>query len=147
MSNPIYIWLGLIVVFAIVEALTLSLTSIWFAFGALLAMIASSLQLSVAVQIIVFVIGSAALLALTKPLIKKYALLKNVKTNSDRIIDEIGSVTEEINNIDAKGKIKALGQIWTARSETGENIPEGKNVRVLRIEGVKAYVTPIEEDK
>lgn len=143
----IYIWLGLVVLFAVVEALTLSLTSIWFAVGSLLAMIAATFRFSLTVQIVVFVIGSAATLALIKPLIKKYAFLKNEKTNSDRIIDEVGYVTEEINNIDAKGQIKTLGQIWSARSESGELIPVGKNVRVLRIEGVKAFVTPIEEEK
>lgn len=145
--NYIYIWLGFVVLFAVVEALTLSLTSIWFSVGALFAMVAATFRLSLTVQIVIFVVISAVILALTKPLMKKYSFLKNEKTNADRIINEIGYVTEEINNIDAKGQVKALGQIWSARSESGEFIPVGKNVRVLRIEGVKAFVTPIEEEK
>ena len=143
--NPIYVWLALIVIFAIAEAMMLGLVSIWFSFGALLAMLAATLGLSVIAQVIIFAVGSAVLLAATKPFMKKYKFLKNEKTNSDRIINEIGHVTETINNIDASGKVKVLGQIWTARSETGSEIPKGENVRIVRIEGVKAYV--VQNDK
>ena len=143
----IYVWLGLIILFAIVEALTLSLNSIWFSFGALLAMIAASLDWHLSIQIGIFLVGSAILLVLTKPLIKKYVRIKQEKTNSDRIIGQIGYVIEDISNLDAKGQIKILGQVWSARSDSGQKIDAGARVRVLRIEGVKAYVQAIKEQE
>ena len=146
MEYVIYVWLGMVVLFAVIEAFTLSLNAIWFSFGALLSMVAAAAGWSLVVQIVVFLIGSAALLVLTKPLIKKYASMRHEKTNFDRIIGKIAIVTQPINNLDGIGQIQALGQVWTARSDSGRPIDAGTRVRVIRIEGVKAFVETVDND-
>ena len=61
-------------------------------------------------------------------------------TNADRVLSQIALVTEEIDNIAETGQVKLFGQVWTARSESGEVIPAQSRVRILRIEGVKVFV-------
>ena len=143
MNYIIYFWLAAIVLFAIIEALTMSLNSIWFALGALLALVAYSLNAPLYLQIIVFFVSSIVLLILTKPFVKKYLNIRDTKTNADRIIGDVALVCEKINNIEDKGQIKLNGQVWSARSENGDIIEDGAQVRVLRISGVKAYVEKI----
>lgn len=138
------VWLMLMVVFLIVEAATVTLASIWFAGGALAAMIVSLLGLETWVQITVFLLVSAALLAALRPLTKKYLTPKVTATNIDAVIGSTGLVTEAVENLNATGQVKLGAMYWTARSTTGETIPIGTKVRVDRIEGVKVFVTPAE---
>ena len=138
------IWLVLMVVFLIVEAATVTLASIWFAGGALVALIVSLLGLEVWVQISAFLLISAALLAALRPLAKKYLTPKVTATNIDAVIGSTGLVTEAVENLNATGQVKLGAMYWTARSTTGEAIPIGTKVRVDRIEGVKVFVTPAE---
>ncbi len=140
----VMIWLGIMILFVIVEASTVGLVSIWFAAGALGGLIAAALDASLTVQIIVFVAVSGITLATVRPLAKKYMTPKLVKTNVDAIVEKEGIVTREINNLHTTGTVKIGGMTWTARSTSGESIPEGAVVRVDRVEGVKLYVTPAE---
>ena len=133
-------WVVLLIAFAVLEGITATLVSIWFCLGALAALIAASVNASIWVQVIVFAIVSLACMAVIRPLTKKYWLKSATKTNADRIIDAQGVVVETVDNLQATGQVRVLGEYWTARSEGAEVIPEGALVRILRIEGVKAII-------
>ncbi len=139
-----YIWLGLMVVFIIVEAACpIHLVSIWFAAGSLVAAIVSLLHGPVALQILLFVVFSGGLLALLWPFTKKFLKPKLEKTNIDSVIGTEGYVTADIDNLTASGQVRLGGMDWTARSTLGKPIPTGTQIRVDRIEGVKVFVTPV----
>lgn len=141
------VWMALMVVFLIVEgACPLHLVSIWFAAGALVAGLAALLNWATWVQVTLFLVVSCGLLAALFPLVKKFVRPNIVKTNVDSVIGSRGYVTEDIDNLTAVGQVKLGGMYWTARSETGENIPAGTLVEVNRIEGVKAFVSPVESE-
>ena len=139
------VWLVLLIVFAVGEAATVGLTSIWFAAGALGALITSTLTENLLIQIIVFLALSFVTLLLVRPLARKYFIPRRVATNADRILGQEGIVTEDIDNLEAKGQVKVSGTVWSARSQRDEvPIPAGTRVRILRIEGVKVFVAPAE---
>ncbi len=144
MDYTTIIWLLLMVVFLAAESSTVSLISLWFALGALAALILSLLHVQLWVQVVVFLAVSCLLLALLRPLVRKFITPKIVKTNVDSIIGTVGKVTQTVDNVAACGQVKLGAMEWTARSVSGEVIPEGTLVRVERIEGVKAFVVPAE---
>ena len=133
-------WLAAFIVFAIGEAVTVGLVSVWFAVGALAAMFATAFGAGLWLQIAVFLGVSALALALFKPLSGKFLRPKLSATNADRVIGASALVTETIDNSQAQGQVKVKGQVWSARSDQDVVIPAGRNVRVLRIEGVKVIV-------
>lgn len=139
------IWLAIMAVLLIVEAACpIHLVSIWFAAGALVAMIISMLGGELWLQIIAFCIVSGALLAGLWPFIRKFLNPHLTKTNVDSVVGREGIVTADIDNLNAVGQVKLGGMEWTARSTSGANIPTGTRIRVDRIEGVKAFVSPAE---
>lgn len=139
------VWLVLMVLFLIVEAAcAIHLVSIWFAVGSLVAMIAAWLGGPVWLQILLFVLVSGALLASLWPLVRRFINPKVTATNIDSIIGSVGLVTVAIDNVAAAGQVKLGAMEWTARSTSGETIQEGTLIRVDRIEGVKAFVSPAE---
>jgi len=139
------IWLGLMVAFLITEAVCpFHLVSIWFAAGALVAVLVSLLGGPVWLQITLFMIVSVALLAALWPLVRKLITPKITKTNIDSVLGSTGLVTVAIDNVTAVGQVKLGAMYWTARSTSGEKIPEGTLIRADRIEGVKVYVSPVE---
>ena len=137
----VVIWLAAVVVFAIAEALTVQLVTVWFAVGAGSALIATACGASTKIQIIVFVAVSLVTLLASRPFIKKFMKVKPVALNADRIIGQTGTVTAEIDNNKATGTVHAGGTEWTARSEDGKIIAEGSIIKVKAIEGVKLIVT------
>ena len=140
-----YIWLALMVGFLIVEAAcAIHLVSIWFAAGSLVAAVVSLLNGPVWLQILLFVAVSGTLLAMLWPLTRKYLKPRISQTNVDSVIGSQGYVTVSIENVAACGQVKLGGMEWTARSTDGQRIPEGTLIRVDRIEGVKAFVSPVE---
>ena len=138
------IWLGIMVVFLFMEANTVSLVSIWFAAGSLAALIASLFGAQLWLQITLFLVVSAATLACLRPLVRKYIKPKIVPTNTDALLQSQGYVTEDIDNLAAHGQVKLGAMEWTARSTNGDPIPQGTLVKVDKIDGVKAFVTPVE---
>lgn len=142
--NSLYIWMAVIIICVAVEAFTLDLSAIWFAVGGVAALIAASLSLEVPAQLVIFVLFSAALLALVRPFCRKFLKTKNEPTNADRIIGETAIVTEVIDNVHETGAVKILGTIWSARSIDDAVIPEGVAVKVVAIRGVKAMVQKVE---
>ena len=134
------VWLVLLLLFAGAEAVTVGLTSIWFAAGALCALIAALLGAQLWVQIALFLAVSALCLLAVRPLAKRLLNSRVEATNADRVIGEQAQVTEDIDNIHGKGAVVIRGVTWTARSEDGAPVPAGALVKVLRIEGVKVFV-------
>ena len=138
------LWLGLMVLFLAVEANTVSVVSIWFAVGALAALVASLLGGQLWLQLVLFFVVSAGLLACLRPMAKKYFKPKLTKTNVDAVIGTQGYIIDAVDNLNGKGRVKLGAVEWTARSSDGSEIAEGTLVTVDRIEGVKAFVTPVE---
>lgn len=138
------IWFALMMVFIFAEAATVTLVSIWFAAGSLGALIVSLLHGSVGLQMVVFLAVSGLLLAALRPLVRRYVTPKITKTNVDSIIGSTGLVTVAIDNVAASGQVKLGAMVWTARSTSGDPIPQGTLIRADRIEGVKVYVSPAE---
>lgn len=140
----IWIWIAVIAAAVVVELASMQLLSIWFAIGGVAALITSFITKNLAIQIVVFIVVSVIALALIFPVVRKSLKKEHVKTNADRYIGKLAVVTEEISNIDAKGQVKVDNQIWSARSEDGNDLPVGTKVKVLRIEGVKLIVSAAE---
>lgn len=136
------IWLVLVIVFAIVEAATVGLVAIWFAFGALLAMLAAVAGLNIWTQVVLFLIGSVVALWLLRGYANKHFNREKVKTNADRIVSMSGIVTEAIDNEAGHGQVRVGGQIWTARAQNGAPIAAGTKIVVRAIVGVRAIVEP-----
>lgn len=136
------IWLILIVVFVVVEASTISLVSLWFAFGSLAALVLSLFGLGTTWQISIFLLVSALLLLMLRPVARKYFTPRLNPTNVDSVIGSQGYVTREINNAEAAGQVKLGAMVWTARSTSGAPIAENTLIQVDRIEGVKVFVSP-----
>ena len=145
MDYMIWVWLGAAVVFGVVEALTAGLVSIWFVAGSAAALIGAFLGAGLGVQVALFVVVSAAALAVTRPLVRRYTAGKAVPTNLDRVLGDSGKVMETIDNENSSGAVYVDGKTWTARSADGSVIPAGAAVQVLRMEGVKLFVEKIEE--
>lgn len=138
----VYVWLGLIVAFIAVEAATVNLVSIWFIGGAVAGLVCAILDVSVLLQWTVFIAVSAGLLALLRPVLKKYLRVKPMKTNADRLVGQEALVTEQIDNLRETGAIRINGVLWTAKSADDTQIPIGTRVVIERIEGAKVYVKP-----
>lgn len=144
MNWGIITWLVMMVFFLISEALTVTLISLWFAGGCLAALVVCMLGGSWGLQVGVALAVSALLLVSLRPLVRKFITPRLVKTNVDSVIGSTGLVTAAVDNVRAQGQVKLGSMEWTARSTTGETIPEGTLVRADRIEGVKVFVTPVE---
>lgn len=143
MKFAAFVWLGLMILFLIAEGATVSLVSLWFAAGAVVAMFAALLGAGAWLQTGLFLVVSGALLLMLRPIVRRYLVPKITATNVDSLVGATGLVTESIDNVTASGQVKLGAMEWTARSTTGEDIPQGTLIRVDRIEGVKVYVTPV----
>lgn len=135
-------WTWLIVVAAcvLIEAITLGLTTIWFAIGALAAWLLSMAGLSVYVQIVAFMLVSIVCLILTRPIAVKKLNIGKEKTNLDSLIGETAKVESTIDNFNDKGYAKVRGQIWSARAVDDDIIEKNELVVIKEIRGVKLIV-------
>lgn len=143
---PAIVWLILLLAFSALEGVTVGLTSIWFAAGALAALLAALLGGPIWLQAALFLAVSLGCLLAVRPLARKYLTPRIQPTNADRAIGAEARVTETIDNVQGQGAVTIGGVIWTARSHSGEVIPAGSTVRVLRIEGVKVFVELMKEE-
>ncbi len=142
------LWLVALVAFLVIELITVGLTTIWLAGGALVAFILAALGVNVWVQVIAFLVVSFVLVYFTRPLAVKYLNPRRTRTNSDELIGETVKVTERIDNRAAAGRALARGMEWSARAVSDDMIIEKDAlVKVLRIEGVKLIVEPIQEQQ
>ena len=135
------LWLAITIVLAIIEAATVNLVTIWFIASALVSLLLAFLDVPIIIQVAVFVLLGSVLLVLTRKPLERLLKKTKQKTNSDRVLDMTGIVTEEISE-DKPGEVKVDGKKWTAISS--QKIKEGSKVKILKIEGVKLIV---EEEK
>jgi len=143
MHGTVIFWAILFVAFLVLEFATAGLTSIWFALGAVGALISAAVAPSVHMlwlQVMIFLLISGVTLYFTRPMVKKHLAVKETPTNANRVIGMVGVVREDICNVEGKGVVFVGGKLWTARAEGEEQIPEGTEVDILRIEGVKIIV-------
>ena len=137
------LWLVLLVVFFLAEAATVSVVSLWFAAGALVALLASVLHAPFWLQGLAFLVVSVALLLALRPIVRRFFTPRITRTNVDAVIGTKGIVQARIDNLQATGTVKLGSMEWTARSTSGEPIEEGALVRVDKVEGVKVFVSPV----
>ncbi|NBI91099.1 NfeD family protein [Lachnospiraceae bacterium] len=134
-------WLVALVLFIGIEIATLGLTTIWFAGGALLAVIAAALGLPLVVQIVLFFAVSLLLLYFTRPVAVKYFNKDRVKTNAESLVGKQAIVISEISNLQGTGQVTVSGMEWSARTaEDGIAVPVGGVVNIVAINGVKLIV-------
>ncbi len=145
MNTLVLFWLCALAVFLGVEALTVGLTSVWFAFGSLAALLCAWLKGPMWLQTVWFLGVSLLSLVATRPLAKKYVNSRRQPTNADRSIGRCGMVTETIDNLRSTGEVKLDGRLWTARSLSGEPIEKGSIVIAREIRGVKLIVESVRE--
>ena len=138
-----WMWLAAMVLFAVVEATTVAMVSLWFMGGALAAFLASLLGAPLWLQGLLFVAVSLGLIACLRPFVKKFIHPRLTATNFDRIVGLTAPVTERIDNLAGAGAVKVEGTVWSARSESGEPIEVGTAVKILYIQGVKVIVAPV----
>lgn len=139
------LWLAVLIIAVGLEMITMGLVSIWFAGGALIALIGALLHWHWLVQVALFLVVSIVLMVFTRPIAVRYFNKDRVKTNVDSVLEQQAIVTEEINNLLGQGAATLKGQEWTARAvNENQTIPTGTIVRVIQVDGVKLIVEPVE---
>lgn len=136
----IVVWLVVSAALIVAEIISLGLTTIWFAIGALAAALAAFLGAGISIQLIVFAVLSLVFLIFTAPVARKHFMRQPEKTNVESLVGMIGVVTDAIDNLKSEGTVSLNGQEWSARSESGENIEKDCRVSVVSISGVKLIV-------
>ena len=144
MTTHQILWLVAFAVFLLVEAGTITLVSIWFAAGALAALITSWLGGEIWLQVVLFLAVSCAALACLRPLIRKFVAPKITPTNADSLIGTMAILSADVDNLKGEGTVVLRGVEWSARSTSGDPIPAGATVQIDKIEGVRVYVTPVQ---
>ena len=140
-------WLILLIVLLVIEIVTVGLTSIWAAGGALVALILNVLDVSIVWQIVAFFAVTAILLFFTRPFAVKFINAHREKTNYEGVIGKTIRIVEQVDNISQTGMAVVNGQEWTVRSEQDEvTLAPGTIAKVVNISGVKLIVTKYEED-
>ena len=135
------VWLILLAVFLVVEAITAGLTTIWFAGGALVAALAAYLGTGVIMQLLLFLVVSVALLVFTRPLAVKYMNKDLEKTNVNSLLGKTAVVTQEIDNLAQTGQVRINDIEWTARTfDNSIKIPKDAVVEIEEVQGVKLIV-------
>ena len=142
--NPIYVWLLALVTFIVIEIATMGLTTIWFAGGALVALLLALGEAAFYVQLGAFLVISIVLLICTRPLAIQFFNQKREKTNIDSMIGKQAIVVAGIDNLREEGQVILNGMEWSARAyEEGCVIPAGAVVEVKEIRGVKLMVQEV----
>ena len=141
-----WIWVTLVIVFALIEVFTLGLTTVWFAIAALVMVFLSFIQIPLTVQILIFLAIATLLLIFTRPLAIKKFKMGQEKTNVDSLIGKHALVIKTIREFE-RGEAKIEGKIWSARSEDNTEINEGNKCEILRIEGVQLIVRQLTEEE
>ena len=142
-----WVWLCALIVFAILEAATSTLVSLWFIGGSLTAMIAALCGANVWLQLLLFFAVSAVLLVALRPLAKKYLVPRTQQTNARSNIGKHAVVTERIDTLSGKGAVKIGGVEWSARTPGEAPIEAGTVVRVTDIVGAKVCVVPVTKEE
>ncbi|MEE0999099.1 MAG: NfeD family protein [Treponemataceae bacterium] len=140
MNNLPWFWLGMVIVFTVIEIFTAGLTTIWFAIGSIPMIFLSFLPIPFLYQVLIMLVISIVLLIFTRPFFVKKLNANKEKTNVDALIGKTALVTKKITKFE-KGEVKIDGKIWTAKSVSEEDLEEGTECLLQRIEGVTAIVS------
>ncbi len=139
----VLIWLGIMILFLIIEAVTVGLATIWFAAGAFAAILAGLLGVGVMGQIVLFFLVSLILLIFTRPIVIKYINPNKIRTNYENAVDKTVRITKRVDNRNGAGTADLNGQEWTVRmQDDGIVLEEGELARVVAVEGVKLILAP-----
>lgn len=134
-------WLILFIVLIVIEVLTMGLTTIWFAGGALIALLMAFAGFGLPLQIAVFIVVSVVLLLLTRPIAVKYFNTERQKTNAESLIGQQALVLADVDTLHASGLVKVNGQEWSAKTDEPDGfIPKDSIVSIEGIQGVKLIV-------
>lgn len=133
-------WLLFAIALGLLEAFTVDLIAIWFAIGALVAIIPAMLMLPFWTQLMTFLVIALITLAFTRPVVKDVLKVKRTPTNADLVIGMVGVVAEEIDNLEERGRVRVNGLDWSARSDDGAPIEANERVLIKAISGVKVIV-------
>lgn len=148
MFEQILGWLIIMIVLLGIEMATMGLTTVWFAGGALFAILAALLRAPFWIQIVLFLLVALVLLLFTRPVAVKYFNRNRVQTNVASVIGKQAIVTAEIDNLHGKGQVTVGGQEWSARSAAADQVlAEGVVVRVVAVSGVKLIVEEVQPEK
>jgi membrane protein implicated in regulation of membrane protease activity len=148
MSNTTIYWLAAMIILILIEIPTVGLTTIWFAIGALVAVIASAVGFGFGVQVVLFIVVSLGMLIFTRPWAMKYINANRTKTNYEGIIGKVVRITQDVDNISETGCAVVNGQEWTVRANADTTkILSGSLAKVVDIRGVKLIVEEFKEDK
>lgn len=142
-TAAVLFWVVIAAALFILEGMTTQMICIWFAAGAVIAVVPALLRTPFWFQLLIFLIFSILFLFWIRPIIKEKISVKKQPTNADMVIGQTGIVLETIDNLKGTGRVSAMGLTWTARTEGEQIIPADTEVLVERIEGVKLIVTPI----
>lgn len=140
MNNLPWFWLGMVIVFTVIEIFTAGLTTIWFAIGSIPMIFLSFLPIPFLYQVLIMLVISIVLLIFTRPFFVKKLNANKEKTNVDALIGKTALVTKKITKFE-KGEVKIDGKIWTAKSVSDEDLEEGTECLLQSIEGVTAIVS------
>lgn len=144
MEIDMIVWIVALIVAIVVEIITMGLTSIWFAGGALIALIAAALHGPLWLQIACFVVVSILLLVFTRPIAYKYFNKGRVRTNAESVVGKQAIVVSTVDNLQGAGQVTVEGQEWSARSTDNDTVLEqGSVVEVVAISGVKLICKPV----
>lgn len=140
------VWLVVMIILILIEIVTVGLATIWFAIGALAAVIVSTLGGGLLLQIAVFLVVSLGTLIFTRPFAVKYINNSHIKTNYEGIIGKVVRITKDVDNISETGSAVVNGQEWTVRAaDTGRKIMAGSLAKVVDIKGVRLIVEQYDE--
>ena len=142
LNTMVWVWLGTVALTLVLEAVTMSLVSVWLSVGALIAVFAAYCGLAVPAQMLIFIGVSIAAFFAVRPLTRRFINPHITPTNADRLLGLDARVTEAIDNTVPAGAVYVDGKVWTARSAGGEVIPAGETVEVAWMEGIKLFVRP-----
>ena len=141
----VFFWLGSMVLFLVIEAITVGLATIWFAAGALVALLAAVFGVGLIGQIFLFFTASLILLIFTRPIALKYMNPHSVRTNYEDALDKVVKVTARVDNRSGTGAALLNGQEWTAHLQDDDGVMEvGELAKVTAVEGVKLILVPFE---
>ena len=147
MSYQAWFWLAVIILFLVIEMITVSLVSIWFVGGALAAFLAAYFTDTMWIQVVEFLAVSVVLLVLLRPLARKLSVKQKDQmiSGAKAMIGKQAIVTEEIDSVHAKEAVQVNGQNWTAKTKLFEDkIPKDTIVDIIDVDGVKLIVRPAE---
>ena len=136
-----WMWLVLMVVLLVIEGLTVNLTTIWFATGALVAFLLGLAGVPIGWQVAAFLVVAVIMVVFTRPVAVKYLKVGRTRTNVDSMVGREGIVIKSMTELQT-GQVKVGGAIWTALPKNGQSLAEGTVITVAAVEGVKLLVLP-----